>query len=372
MTDDRLITVAIHTYDRARALKSLLEQEGVEATLQNVNLSNPVSSAGVRVRIHESTLPLALRIIENQELFAGARTRDKGEDPIILVPVDFSDTALLASKTAFRLANTHGAQICLLHACPNPAYSNRIQLAEILNYDSQSEEEDSRKAITDEANRQMDLFTTKLLEAIKAGEIPAARFTTKIAEGLPEEVISQYVRQENPMLLVMGTRGTDAKERDMLGSVTAEILDTCRTPVFTVPPSLDSITSASSLNILFLSNFDQEDILALDMLFKLAPGGKHSITLLKVPGKKSSDIDTESLKALHEYCTRHYPDNNFEVESLNLMNADEQFAELTRTRSISIIAVPNKKKNIFVRLFNPGIAHRLLFSLDIPMIVLPV
>ncbi|MDE5800894.1 MAG: universal stress protein [Paramuribaculum sp.] len=372
MTDDRLITVAIHTYDRARALKSLLEQEGVEVTLQNVNLSSPVSSAGVRVRIHESALPLALRIIENQELFTVARTRGKGEEPIILVPVDFSDTALQASKTAFRLANTHSAQICLLHASPNPAYSNRIQLAAILNYDSQSEDEDSRKAIADEANRQMDLFTSKLLASIKAGEIPAARFSTKIAEGLPEEVISQFVRQENPMLLVMGTRGTDAKERDLLGSVTAEVLDTCRTPVFTVPAIIDKSTPTSPLNILFLSNFDQEDILALDMLFKLAPGGRHNITLLKVPGKKSSDIDTGSLKALRDYCTKHYPDNSFLVESLNLMKADEQFNELTRSRAISIIAVPNKKKNIFVRLFNPGIAHRLLFSLDIPMIVLPV
>ncbi len=60
----RLITVAIHTYEKAVALKALLESEGVETILQNVNLEHPVVSAGMRVRIHEDDLPLALRIIE--------------------------------------------------------------------------------------------------------------------------------------------------------------------------------------------------------------------------------------------------------------------------------------------------------------------
>lgn len=68
MTEDRLITVAIHTYEHALRLKSLLESEGVPVVLHNVNLSHPVVSSGVRVRIHEKDLPLALRIIENTDI----------------------------------------------------------------------------------------------------------------------------------------------------------------------------------------------------------------------------------------------------------------------------------------------------------------
>ena len=66
---NRLITVAIHTYDKAVALRSLLESEGIKVTLQNVNLEQPTVSSGIRVRILESDLPLALRIIENHEIF---------------------------------------------------------------------------------------------------------------------------------------------------------------------------------------------------------------------------------------------------------------------------------------------------------------
>lgn len=69
MTDAPLITVAIHTMHYACSLKNLLEKEGLKVTLQNVNLSNPEIAAGVRVRIRETDLPVALRIIENKEIF---------------------------------------------------------------------------------------------------------------------------------------------------------------------------------------------------------------------------------------------------------------------------------------------------------------
>ena len=34
--------------------------------------------------------------------------------------------------------------------------------------------------------------------------------------------------------------------------------------------------------------------------------------------------------------------------------------------------IPNKKKNIFARLFNPSVAHKILFLTDTPMLVVPV
>ena len=66
-SDTRYITVAIHTYEKAIALRALLESEGIAVELNNVNLEVPGFSSGVRVRIPETDLPLALRIIENKE-----------------------------------------------------------------------------------------------------------------------------------------------------------------------------------------------------------------------------------------------------------------------------------------------------------------
>ena len=79
---NRLITVAIHTFDRAMDLKNTLEDEGIEVVLHNVNLDEKVVSSGVRVRIRERDLPLALQIIESPAPATGDRR-------CVLLPVDF-------------------------------------------------------------------------------------------------------------------------------------------------------------------------------------------------------------------------------------------------------------------------------------------
>ena len=61
--EDKLVTLAIHTFEKAQILKTILETEGIEVYIHNVNQIQPVVSAGVRVRIKESDLPHALRII---------------------------------------------------------------------------------------------------------------------------------------------------------------------------------------------------------------------------------------------------------------------------------------------------------------------
>ena len=54
--EDKLVTLAIHTFEKAQILKTMLETEGIEVYIHNVNQIQPVVSAGVRVRIKESDL----------------------------------------------------------------------------------------------------------------------------------------------------------------------------------------------------------------------------------------------------------------------------------------------------------------------------
>ena len=369
---DRLITVAIHTYDRAISLKNLLEREGINVTLQNVNLEHPVVSPGVRVRIQEDDLALALRLIENQDIFHPA-SAVKEHQPIILVPVDFSEYSEKACDVAFRLASRQNAVIVLLHSFIDQSYSARIQLSDVLSFDERESDIDKKVMIQQEAKRRMELFCDLLRRRIKSGQIPAVKFSSTIVEGLPEEVINQYAKDHGPLMIVMGTRGAGTKERDQVGSVTAEVLDSCRYPVFTVPDAVNTDDVMQLDSVLFFSNFDQEDILALDAMFHLLPVDHLNVVMVKIPGKKRSQEDTEhALRRLGEYCTAHYPQHHFSIDSLSINTIDDDFNRITQGIAGKLIAVPNKKKNIFARLFNPGIAHRLLFHSDIPMLVIPV
>ena len=63
--EDKLVTLAILTYTKAQILKNVLENEGIETYIHNVNQIQPVVSSGVRLRIKESDLPRALKITES-------------------------------------------------------------------------------------------------------------------------------------------------------------------------------------------------------------------------------------------------------------------------------------------------------------------
>ncbi len=369
----RLITVAIHTFECAQSLKSLLEREGVDVTLQNVNLDVPEASAGVRVRIKESDLPLALRIIENKDLFINSGVTDSYRRNHILVPVDFSSYSYKACQLAFNLAIKHKASVVLLNSFVNPSFANRLQLADSLNFDDDVDDIGMLALAENEANKRMAEFAETILSDIKSGALPAVGFKTEVCEGIPEEVINQYAKEHYPLAIVMGTRGAGTKERELVGSVTAEVLDTCRFPIFTVPDCISFSNPDEIKQLVFFSNFDQEDVLALDALFHLLPDSSFEITLVRIPSRKNYRQDIETpLKALCEYCRRHYPTHRFGYDTLSLHALDADFDRITKNGRIDIIAVPNKKKNMFARLFNPGIAHRLLFHADIPMAVIPV
>ena len=92
--EDKLITLAILTYSKAQILQSVLENEGIESYIHNVNLIQPVISSGVRVRIKESDLPQALKIIESSSWLSSEILHE--ESPAspkashVLIPIDFS------------------------------------------------------------------------------------------------------------------------------------------------------------------------------------------------------------------------------------------------------------------------------------------
>lgn len=374
----RFITVAIHTYEKALALRSLLESEGIEVEFRNVNIEHPVISSGVRVRIHEKDLPLALRIIENREIFAEpiAPARQSDNSHPILVPVDFSRRSMLAAMTAFHIAHRHGCPIMLLHTYIDPYVSGALQLTPSLTYELPDSE--ARVNIAEAARTQMKLFAQKIKDAIKSGDIPAVHFDTCVLEGVPEDAINDYAKAETPFMIVMGTRGREQKAAELIGSVTSEVLDKCRHTVLAIPEhaleaNFKAAFAPQPRSILFLGNADQEDILAMDTLHRIFGSASPTVTIARIPGARRHIIGDpqKTLEALRDYCAAHFSQATFTTAQISMEKIIEDFASLDDSRHFDLIVIPNKKKNILSRLFNPTVAHQILFAVDAPLLVIP-
>jgi hypothetical protein len=112
--EDKLVTLAILTYAKAQILKNVLENEGIETYIHNVNQIQPVVSSGVRVRIKESDLPHALKITESsawlsEEVVGGKSPKLEKVSNKVLIPVDFSNYSL---RVRFQFRSEYRCRSC--------------------------------------------------------------------------------------------------------------------------------------------------------------------------------------------------------------------------------------------------------------------
>ena len=366
---DDLVTVAIHTYDKAHILKSILESEGIPAVIHGIRMIDPVVPGSVRVRIRESDLPEALRIIEQVD-FTYDVNREEEREPAreILVPIDFSDYSFTACEFGFRLAHDLECDVKLMHAFFTPLYPASIPIGDYFTLQAVGKEvdEDTRGKV----EKEMALFVQKLEEEIAAEELPKVPYKTALVEGLPEDEIIDYSKKVRPMAIVMGTRGKDAKELDLIGSVTAEVMDGSRTPIFAVPVGAKVKQLSEMKRVVFLTNFQQREFKALDIMMQfLKP---YPITLFLAHLAKKEDVWNEiKLSGIRNLLIERYPRLQTEYRLIDFSaSLEETLENFVQENAIDMISLSSSRRNIFARIFNPGIARRMLFHSDTPLLVI--
>lgn len=363
--EDKLVTVAIHSYERALILKGILESEGIEVYLHNVNEIQPMIAAGVRVRIKESDLAAALKRIEDVDF--GDKTEVKTpEEKQILVPVDFSDYSIKAARFAFSMAKNINASIVFLHTYYSPYYTGGMPISDAIAFDENSEK---ALRLQQEKNKDnMQMLTDQLKKDIETGILPEIPFICKFREGVPEEQILVYAKKHKPYIIMMGTRGKDAKEASLMGSVTAEVIDRSLVPVFAFPENTPFNKFEQIKNIGIMTNFDQRDLIAFESLMQLMENYKFKVYFIHLSSEPDK-WDEIQIAGIKEYFSRNYPgiENSYcVIDSENIKDLDEYITD----RNIDVLTVTAQKRNVFARLFNPSIAHKMIFHSDTPLLVL--
>ena len=232
--------------------------------------------------------------------------------------------------------------------------------------------EDEVKAIKKDAKQRMSEFVQMLQDKIAAGELPKVKIETKVTEGIPEEQILHYAQKYDVALIVMGTSGTNRRRQNLIGSVAGEVMDACKFPIFTVPIGMPDVGLSDITHVAFFSNLIQQDLISFDRFARLFNMRGVDVTIIPVVEKKERRLVDQSLQQLLQYCREHYPECNFRTKRIPAKTFIESFAQFATDEKVQLIAVPNKKSSIFSRLFNPSIAHRVLFQTDTPMLVVPM
>lgn len=371
--EDKLITLAIHTYEKAQILRTLLETEGIDVYIHNVNQIQPVVSAGVRVRIKESDLPHALRIIEDSNWLkepdeeADAQKEEQDKQKKILIPVDFSDYSIRACEIGINYAAEVGAEVMIMHAYFSPYFPSAVPIGDSLAYQVNNEE--SVHHVLKRVQTDMDNLCNLIEGKIESGELPRVKYDHILREGLPEEEIIAYSKEYKPTLLIMGTRGKNQKEVDLIGSVTGEVFEAHKIPVLAIPENTPFTNLKEIKNVAFATSFNQRDLVIFDKFMELVKGFDFHIHIFNISTSKD-EWNEIRLTGISEYFKRQYPDANITHTVLadgDLLLAIEKFV---RDKQIDIIALGTQRRNIIARMFNPSIARKMLFHTDTPLLVM--
>lgn len=367
--EEKLVTLAIHSFEKAQILKTILENQGVSVYLHNVNLIQPVISAGVRVRIKESDLPAALRIIEDAHFSLDDQPEKKQVSNRLLVPVDFSTYSFTACKFAFQYAKENGLEVTVLHVYFSPFFANPIPLGDITGYDLSNE--NTLRDMTRRVNDDLMSFKQALQQKMEEKEIPYVKFEVLLREGVPEEEIIRFARKYEPRMIVMGTRGSNQKDIDIIGSVTAEVIDRTRVPLLAIPEKASIMAWKEMKRVAFLTNFEERDLVSFEALAEFLKESPCDIYFYHLAERGNSEWNKIKLDGVKSYFSRQYPDKNIFCQLIEGENQLEDLDRILRADNIDIMALTNKRRNIFARLFNPSMAKRMLFHSDTPLLVFP-
>lgn len=367
--EDKLITLAIHTFEKAQILKTMLETEGIEVYIHNVNQIQPVVSAGVRVRIKESDLPHALRIIEDSRWFsedAGQADKAGPQAKKILIPIDFSDYSIKACELGINYAHKVGAEVMLMHAYFSPYFPSAIPLNDTQAYQVN---EEAVQNVLKRVQADMENICTSLNRKMQAGELPQVKYDYVLREGLPEEEIMAYSKEYRPSLIVMGTRGKSQKDIDLIGSVTGEVIEVNKVPVLAIPENVPFGDLGEARNIAFATSFNQRDLVAFDKFMEIIRPYKAHIHLFNISTSKD-EWNEIRLTGVNEYFKKQYPEAHITHTVLadgDLLLAIEKFV---RDEHIDVIALSTYRRNILARMFNPSVARKMLFHTDTPLLAI--
>ncbi|MDO6491015.1 MAG: universal stress protein [Cellulophaga sp.] len=143
----------------------------------------------------------------------------------IVIPTDFSETAMNAIMYAIHLFKHDISQITIIHAFADEVYKNTTTL-------DREDFEEYKNAYQQKIETALQKEVADILEA---SPNPKHKYTYVSCFGSLVDEINQIVEQQNADLVVMGTKGKTNNRNITFGSNTLQVIKYVECPVLAVP-----------------------------------------------------------------------------------------------------------------------------------------
>ena len=256
----------------------------------------------------------------------------------ILVPCDFSKTAIHAFQFALDIAEKSKGNVHLLHAIELPVMHDSM-LMPVLSFEAQLLEDLKEKAESEFGKIKKKYANDKV------------KITTKIEFGPPSNVIKQYSKENEVDLIVMCSHGASGLREYFIGSNAEKIVRHAEVPVLVTK----EYYKGPIKDIVFPNTLDtenQEDlIMHVKALQNFFDATLH-IVWINTPINFTND--TTTLVRLDVFAKR-FMLKNYKIHIFNHMDPDEGIRDFSNSIQADMIAMGTHGRK--------GISHFLLGSL---------
>ncbi len=268
----------------------------------------------------------------------------------ILVPCDFSDTAVQAFKFAVDIATQSQGEIILLSVIELPVMHDTVLMPTL------SFEEAYMKDMRANAEKNFDKMRTKWAKE-------GLRISSFVEYGPVNTVISRFVETKKCDLIVMGTKGSSGFKEFIIGSNTEKIVRWSPVPVIAVKRT---VRAGSIKNIIFPNTLqeDQEKlVLKVKELQSLFKATLH-IVYINTPSKFRKDVDTKlQLKSF----ARRFMLKDYTLSVYNDLDQETGLAHFIKETKGDLVAMATHGRRGLAHLMTGSIAEDVVNHIDCPI-----
>lgn len=273
----------------------------------------------------------------------------------ILVPVDFSETSVLAIEVAVKIANRLKSNIQLMHVRTGKRYHPEFA------------RENVETLMTDAAINDMERLVAinKETYLVKDGV-----FDYKIREGNVVREIRNQAHYNDSDLIVAGTHGMSGFEDRWLGSNAYRLISNAPCPVLAVRENMEFHDEQKILLPIDLEQVSRRIVpqvvsFAQSINAKILVVGITPKSRWLIPGKVNSYVHQ-----VEKYMMK-FPDIEVEFSTKDTANDPMELLELAHLKEVTLIALAIKKgANPFESIFSP-FTNELLNVSDLPIFAVP-
>lgn len=280
----------------------------------------------------------------------------------ILVPITFTEYSVNALRYALTLAGNFPSEVTILHS-----FSEYEDIEEDATPEREMSEENVRKREQDARDRLADVCqaTINKMTSLQGKNID---LQNRFEFGYTDDVILQVDKEMNPDVIVMGTKSKGETIKELLGSITSDVMRRAEAPVLAVPAN--SMVDLEKLSrVLFITDFGDNDYISIHKLIRLITPFRTRIHAVRFVHHKPDKGELRKMKQFSDYCNATYRNHELIFKHQSRDQFLPALEEYVSTNNIDLLAMTRGKRNMIAQFFNPEITRKILFHTDIPLLV---